>query len=294
VGAPVGKRYFRHSFVLPETANIESARAFMAADNLFELWVNGRKAGAGDNFHLASALDVKPMLRPGTNLLAVAAENGGDAPNPAGLIGTLVVKFGDGHVLTVPTDRTWQTSQAVRSRWMRDTMAGGDWSAAMELGPMGMGPWGAVEPAAGETEVYCDFGIVSGLLGKLGVPPDFESDGPLRYTHRRDGEAEIYFVANREDRQVAASCTFRVSGKAPELWNAVTGERRFASAYEEKDGRVFVPLEFPPCGSWFVVFRGPSSAHPPVASAVRRVRRGSPSAAAGPAGRRERPPSAGR
>ena len=105
VSAPVGKRFFLRSFVLPETANIESARAFMAADNSFELWVNGRKAGTGDNFHVASALDVKPMLRPGTNLLAVAAENGGDAPNPAGLIGALVIKFRDGHTLTVPTDK---------------------------------------------------------------------------------------------------------------------------------------------------------------------------------------------
>ena len=48
---------------------------------------------------------------------------------------------------------------------------------------------------------------------------------------------------------------FNVTGKAPELWNAVTGERQFATAYVEKDGRTFLPLDFAPCGSWFVVFR---------------------------------------
>jgi hypothetical protein len=42
----------------------------------------------------------------------------------------------------------------------------------------------------------------------------------------------------------------------------VTGERRFAAAYSEAEGRTFVPLEFAPCGSWFVVFREPASAHP--------------------------------
>ena len=57
--------------------------------------------------------------------------------------------------------------------------------------------------------------------------------------------------------------TFRVSGKAPELWNAVSGERRFADAYEEKDGGTMVPLAFDPCGSVFVVFREPATAHPP-------------------------------
>ena len=79
------------------------------------------EAGAGDNFHVASVLDVKPMLRAGMNVLAVAAENGGDAPNPAGLIGTLVVKFRDGHVLTVPTDKSWQSAQAVQGKWTTDS-----------------------------------------------------------------------------------------------------------------------------------------------------------------------------
>src|ERR1019366_4086532 len=103
--APVGKRYFRRSFTLEGIGDIESARVFMTADNSFELSVNGRKAGKGDNFHVASVLDVKSMLRPGTNTLAVAAENGGDAPNPAGLVGTLSIKFRDGHMLTLPTDK---------------------------------------------------------------------------------------------------------------------------------------------------------------------------------------------
>ena len=145
VSAPVGKRYFRRSFVLAEDAKIESARALMTADNSFELWVNGRRAGKGDNFHVASVLDVKRMLRPGENTIAVAAENGGAAPNPAGLAGVLVVKFSDGRSLTVPTDKVWQAAQTARGKWTTGAMAAEDWSAAMELGPMGMGPWGAVQ-----------------------------------------------------------------------------------------------------------------------------------------------------
>jgi len=69
-------------------------------------------------------------------------------------------------------------------------------------------------------------------------------------------------VANRSTNATSSTCTFRVTGKAPELWNPVTGERRFAAAYSEAEGRTFVPLEFAPCGSWFVVFREPASAHP--------------------------------
>jgi hypothetical protein len=86
------------------------------------------------------------------------------------------------------------------------------------------------------------------------------------YIHRSADGTEIYFVANRLTNSVAGTTVaFRVSGKAPELWNAVTGERKFAMAYEEKNGRTLVPLDFAPCGSWFVVFREPSSAHPAIA-----------------------------
>jgi hypothetical protein len=106
-----------------------------------------------------------------------------------------------------------------------------------------------------------------------GVLPDFdtETSGPaqLNYLHRRDGDTEIYFVASRTNVAASAVCVFRVSGKAPELWNAVTGEHKFADAYEVKDGRTFIPLDFDPCGSWFVVFRAPASVHPAAARSNR-------------------------
>ncbi|MBI5687012.1 MAG: discoidin domain-containing protein [Verrucomicrobia bacterium] len=108
------------------------------------------------------------------------------------------------------------------------------------------------------------------VLLATGVKPDFEFSGgdaqtDLDYIHRRDGSADIYFVANRTNRAERVTCTFRVAGKAPELWDAVSGERRFAAAYSEADGRTSLPLEFAPCGSWFVVFREPASSHPATA-----------------------------
>ncbi len=111
--------------------------------------------------------------------------------------------------------------------------------------------------------------IVSGrtareVLLAAGVQPDFEFRGgdqetDVDYIHRRDGAAEIYFVANRAPRPESLACRFRVTGKAPELWDPVTGQRRLAAAYEMRDGRTTVPLEFAPCGSWFVVFRAPAA-----------------------------------
>ncbi len=104
-----------------------------------------------------------------------------------------------------------------------------------------------------------------------GVPPDCEfspnPDAMLDYIHRTSADADIYFVANHTNLDVTATVAFRVTGKAPELWDAVTGERRFLLDYSERDGRTYIPLSFAPCGSWFIVFRAPAAAQPAIAPA---------------------------
>ena len=67
-----------------------------------------------------------------------------------------------------------------------------------------------------------DLGSVSRALK---FPADFdyttpESDAKLLFVHRKLGDGDIYFVANRGDRTESVDATFRVTGKAPELWRA--------------------------------------------------------------------------
>ena len=106
------------------------------------------------------------------------------------------------------------------------------------------------------------------LLG-AGIPPDFEwtcetrTKPEIDFVHRRTEQADIYFVANRSTNAAAVTCTFRVAGKAPELWDAVSGEHHFAAAYSAREGRTTLPLELGPCGSQFVIFREAASKHPP-------------------------------
>ena len=105
-------------------------------------------------------------------------------------------------------------------------------------------------------------------LTSMGVGADFKSTGaPLHYIHRRSKAADIYFVSNQQSKPVSAECTFRVTGRQPELWDAVTGEIRDAVAFKIAGGRTTVPLDFAPRGSLLVVFRKPaSSTKGPVAS----------------------------
>jgi len=252
--APVGKRYFRRTLVLPE-GEIGLASIALTADNAFTLWVNGRKVGVGDNFTQVQDFDIAPWLKPGTNVLAVTAENSGEQPNPAGLIASLRIRLSGGETMELNSDASWQASMSVQRGWQTSDTSDADWSTAMEVGPFGMAPW--ARPARAETlpEIYPDYAGLAVFLRADGVPPDFESDGPLRYTHRRDGNTEIYFVANRTDEAVTAHAAFRVKGKAPELWNPLTGETRQAQVWDERGGRTFVPLKLDAHDSLFVVFR---------------------------------------
>jgi hypothetical protein len=109
----------------------------------------------------------------------------------------------------------------------------------------------------------------------MSVRPDFSSDAPLNWTHRRDGETEIYFIANPEDRAVGTAARFRVTGRRPGIWDPVTGVARDLTVFAEENGRVSVPLRFGPHQSFFIVFRdaaAPASGvvpGPSPASAVR-------------------------
>jgi hypothetical protein len=118
--------------------------------------------------------------------------------------------------------------------------------------------WEVGAPPLAEPGQYGDFALTEEVLGKLGVLPDFEADASLRYTHRRDGDADIYFISNSLDRSLEADCTFRVVGRRPELWDPVTGEIRSLDAFEITGGRTSVPLRFEPHQSFFIVFRKPA------------------------------------
>ena len=101
------------------------------------------------------------------------------------------------------------------------------------------------------------------VFAALDIKPDFEFSPSLKsdlcYIHRTDGDTEIYFVSNQRDQYDSADCTFRVSGKTPELWHADTGVMEPAPVWREENGRTIVPLRFDPSGSVFVVFRHPAA-----------------------------------
>jgi hypothetical protein len=103
------------------------------------------------------------------------------------------------------------------------------------------------------------------VLDKLGVTPDFQftsrnPDRDIRFIHRRLDTTDIYFVTNHQRRSEEIVASFRVEGKRPEFWDAVSGKIVPALVYEAANGRVRVPIRLGPSGSLFVVFRTPATA----------------------------------
>jgi hypothetical protein len=248
ISAPPGKRYFRYAFEIKPDKVIQSAQVAMTADNSFELFVNGFPVGTGNNFNVITTMDVGPQLQPFANVLEVVADNGDDKPNPAGLIGVLRIYFSDGGTQVINTD----------GAWLGALTKDGDWTHhALDLGPHDMAPWNLKGLAPWQRELYPSYEATAQVLASLDVPCDFASCQPMRYIHRRDGDTDIYFIANPGDKACTVSCTFRVTGRQPEWWNPVTGECRELTQFNQSEGHTGMLLHPEAHESGFVVFRKP-------------------------------------
>jgi len=78
----------------------------------------------------------------------------------------------------------------------------------------------------------------------------------------------VYFVANREPREVRVRGSFRVSDRRPEIWHPDTGAIEPAPVWRYDRHRTEVQLRLDPLGSAFVVFRAPAAGFDPIVEIV--------------------------
>jgi len=77
----------------------------------------------------------------------------------------------------------------------------------------------------------------------------------LGHIHRKMGNTDIFFVANTSHNMGNASCSFRITGMQPELWDPVKGTMRKLYFYRDSGARTSIPLKFDDAQSFFIVFR---------------------------------------
>jgi alpha-L-rhamnosidase len=140
---PPGKRFFRKSFETPPDQKLKSAQVLVTADDQFAMYLNGKPAtnssGQSDSWRQPSLIDVKGLLAPGRNLLAVEATNAG---GPAGLIAKVMLCPETGRPAVVVSDNTWKAGKDGPAGWNGAGFSDAAWTAAQETASFGGGPWG--------------------------------------------------------------------------------------------------------------------------------------------------------
>jgi hypothetical protein len=140
--------------------------------------------------------------------------------------------------------------------------------ADIELHSLAADVWGDLDGVIRNKRFYGKGLVTWGLpledvFALIRLPKDFEYSGPLDadlpWIHRRAGDADIYFVANRTDRSQDIQARFRVDGKEAELWHPDTGMSEPAY-YSIANGRTTVPLHLAERESVFVVLRRAAAA----------------------------------
>ncbi len=136
-----GIYHFRHTFSLP-SSQVASAELLATADHSYRLYVNGRLIGEGGDWRDVGRYDVAHRLESGPNIIAVAAQNEGIIPNPAGLLLSLKVSFEDGTEQVIATfggdgesEDAWLVTDAEPAEgWPSLDFDDQDWQAARSFG----------------------------------------------------------------------------------------------------------------------------------------------------------------
>lgn len=127
--------------------------------------------------------------------------------------------------------------------------------------------WGNATGSADSVREFKKGRVLRGVslqsaLARVGAAPDVSIPDTSRvlWIHRKTIDSDIYFVTNQADQRLTADFPFRVRGRKPELWDAITGKIRPLLAYSQRGEHTSVPLTLDAGASAFIVFTGDGEA----------------------------------
>ncbi|MFW0715076.1 glycosyl hydrolase [Pedobacter sp. N23S346] len=77
----------------------------------------------------------------------------------------------------------------------------------------------------------------------------------ITFAHRKDTASDIYFISNQVNQDRELNFSFRISGRIPQIYNAITNDTVALKSWSIKDGRTNFNLRLPANGSIFVIFK---------------------------------------
>ncbi len=138
---PAGTIYLRRTFTVTDPASLTRAQLRINGDDSHVTFVNGQQvaqSGTGNNaWQTSQIVDIKSRLVPGTNVIAVAATNGGSSGS---FIGALQLDSE-----RIVTDTAWKalagTPATPPAGWNTAGFDDSAWPAAFSTGAYGIAPW---------------------------------------------------------------------------------------------------------------------------------------------------------
>ncbi|HRQ49663.1 MAG TPA: glycosyl hydrolase, partial [Agriterribacter sp.] len=122
--------------------------------------------------------------------------------------------------------------------------------------------WGNIDGVTNKVNRVGKGIVINGMdmqeaLDLLKIIPDFNTnaDDPVLFIHRSLDEGDLYFISNQSDKRVALSPAFRITGKQPEQWSAISGAIRDLPLYTINEQTTVIPLALEGYESMFILFR---------------------------------------
>lgn len=144
---PTTSCYFRKEFPGDGAAG---ARLIIAADDTYEVFINGRKIAEGSGWEKSKAYRISNYVKPGGNTLAIKVTN--TAGRTAGLAARVEITRQNNQKVIYATDSSWRTSLQPLSFWHLPIYRDSRWPAAQTMGPQGTTePWITGEESADES-----------------------------------------------------------------------------------------------------------------------------------------------
>lgn len=141
---PIGECYFRKTFTAQAPIRVQ---ATIAADDEYELFVNGQKVGAGESHRQLDEYNITDHVTAGPNTIAVKVTN--RRGSTAALVARVFVRERDAGWDAYSSDETWRTSLHPEGTWNRASYDDAQWDAAQSFGVLGeTAPWDREEDAA--------------------------------------------------------------------------------------------------------------------------------------------------
>ena len=145
---PLGSCYFRKSF---KVKNPSEATITLAADDSYELFLNGRLIGRGEGTRQLDQIDLSELIKSGTNTLALRIRN--KKGSTAAVAARVMIKEDGDDWTSFSTDDSWKTNLRPLPLWQTSIYNDSGWKTAQTFGTLGETvPWDQNNATTQETE----------------------------------------------------------------------------------------------------------------------------------------------